>query len=261
MTVGRFVVQEARHMTAWPGLYRRFSAVLILTLAWAGPAAATVKYVTPTGSVANAGDSWGNAYSNIQDAIDVCTTEGDFIYLCDGTWSNTAALVINAAPGVTIEGGYAGNGTPGLLTNEPSVLTRASGLNIRIIDADSSTVTLHRVTIRDGHITSATSPGGALQLTGGRTVITNCTVEASEIDSVDNNANAETRGGAIYASGGSLDIVGSKICNNYAYHHHGSYCKIQRGGGLYAAGVTVTIRDSAFSNNYARCNTAYGAWV
>ena len=108
-------------------------------------------YVTPTGSVANTGLSWDNAFSNVQDAVDVCTNDGDIVYLRYGTYSNASQVVISNAPDVTIYGGCYGSGVSSNdYSGTNSTLTKTGG-EMRILYGYASTSTLSGVTISGGY--------------------------------------------------------------------------------------------------------------
>ena len=113
-------------------MQRSRTGVLLFTLmlgvaAW--PAAGQItKYVIPGGSGAASGDTWADAYSNLQDAVVACAGAGDVICMRYGIYSNAIQVVFSKAPGLAIRGGYAGAAPePGPLTNAPTVLTRGAG--------------------------------------------------------------------------------------------------------------------------------------
>ena len=126
--------RSARFLGASPTpaarLFRWLPLLPALALSVATPLmAATTNYVTPTGGAPYDGASWATAFSNIQDAVDLAVNDGDVVYLKDGTYTNSVQIEITNAVGLTLVGGYAGNtvdGLPGELTNEASILTRAS---------------------------------------------------------------------------------------------------------------------------------------
>jgi hypothetical protein len=94
-------------------------------------AAGSSWYVATNGPAGGDGSSWALAWTNLQTAIDAATA-GDTIYLAGHAFSyDTAQLgshyVWTNKP-LTILGGYAGiDGSPGALTDSPTILTAVTG--------------------------------------------------------------------------------------------------------------------------------------
>ncbi|NII27912.1 T9SS type A sorting domain-containing protein [Pseudoflavitalea sp. X16] len=171
--------------------------------------AQTKRYVKPTGSGANNGTSWANAYTNLQTAINACTS-GDSLFVMKGTYqpaSNTSYVMKN---GVKIYGGFAGTETSLaqriLSTINKSIL---KGNNRSIINntgknLDNSTE-LDGFTLTAGG--GASYNGGAINMDNSSGVIRNCIF----------NSNTGLNGGAVYSTAGAMySLVNCVFSSNSA---------------------------------------------
>lgn len=112
-------------------------AVFGLLLAGVLSAKAAEIYVASTGDNSN-GSTWNAAYTNLQTAIDE-TADGDTIYLKGETFNANTTVQLSSQivwqnKELTILGGYAADGgSPGAVTNTPTVLTQPASGTSRIL--------------------------------------------------------------------------------------------------------------------------------
>lgn len=152
----------------------------------------------------------------------------------DATWGATGLPTVTSA--ITIQG----NG---------ATIRRASGV-FRIARVDTGgTLTLDRVTIRDGRVGNAGSANGygAGLLNLGTLSLTNRTVVRNNAIRLNGSAWWGS-GGGIYSSG-TLTVTGSTISHNLVDVTSGS-CSRAVGGGLFSGDV-ATITDSVITANRA----------
>ncbi len=276
--------QEGHTMkTRLGGITGLLVLVAVLAAGVAPRAEAAEYFVTPTGAGALNGSNWDNAFANLQAAVDVATTASDTIRMRHGVYSNLAAVTISARPGLAIVGGYIGNSLDPLETaSEPTILTRDSSVNIRILDINASTLTVERITVSGGFMT--TGNGAGIQVVNGSELtMTNCAV-------LTNGFQFASKGGGLYAQSSTVRIYDSLFSGNYldAESEHIKYGgamalenstsrleRVQllsnrirlrhsqaRGGALYLNGGTAMIDDCDFIANStvssAHADTPYG---
>jgi hypothetical protein len=237
-------------------------AAFVLTLITSPALAQVTRYVAPGGT--GDGSDWDNAYGSVQDAVDDCSTAGDIIYVKAGTITHAgpdggSAITIADHPGLTIEGGYAGNtvgGLPGEKTNETSIVTRTG--QCRVFHISSSTVTMHTVTIQDGLLDTADAAdkqGGGMRAVDSVLSVTNCVFKGNAVAGVDASIANLTNigGGGIYASGTTLSVVDSLFTDNrvQAWDGHAWSDSICYGGAIYSDGGQLTARNCRFLSNRA----------
>jgi len=76
---------------------------------------------------------------------------GDVIYVKYGTWQVGPEVAVTNLPGLTIRGGYAGNGAPGAFTNLPTIVTcNSPSFTNRLFYCSQSTVTFDNLTLTGG---------------------------------------------------------------------------------------------------------------
>jgi len=234
------------------------------------------RYVAPTGAGGLTGVDWANAYSNLQQAVADCTGVGDRIFFRYGTYARTAALVVQKKPGISLLGGYQGIGSPGVLTNQSTILNRTSGAT-RLLDIASSTITVSRITVQNGSLID--NGVGVRILTNSVTTITNCVIRNN---SVVTSSDGWTYGTGLYQSGGQLTVLGTRFetntMNYVSWNSHfwgaGAACvggvqarfencafvgndlRIKHyegyGGGLYVSDGSLVVTNCTFRNNTAR---------
>lgn len=156
----------------------------------------------------------------------------------------TLKSALNIKSDTTIDG-------KGLVTLSGGKTNRIFNMDTKNFEATSPTLTVQRLTLRDGHATGTAIPlgtdtdggGGAIYHVGGNVVV---------IDSVflDNEAALEgpdVAGGAIYSIGkGTLTITGSRFTGNRA----------SNGGAIGLLGAGMTLVNSELVGNQA---TGFGA--
>ena len=174
----------------------------------------------------NNGTSWDNAYTDLQSALEVATSE-DQIWIAEGTYRPTTTLNRNISfvipSGVEIYGGFAGEET---ILEQRDYLANETILDGNIGDEDtSSDNSFHVVNISS---TSADTIIDGLTVAGGRAEF--------------NTSNE--KGGGIYGQDNSnATLRNLTIASNYAY---------DRGGGMYIGrNSNVTIDSVIFRNNFA----------
>lgn len=209
------------------------------------------RYVSPTGAGIADGSNWANAYSNLQEAVDVCLYAGDVIYMQSGTYrffgldspSDPSQCAIVGAAGLTIRGGYVGAGEPGARSEVPTVLARDTDAlpnpNRRILRVDSSTIALDFIVIEDGRLASGGSEGAGARFLNSQALLTNCVLRGNGMGDY---------GGAIWASGGSLTLIDCVLSNNYLQTSSDNSRK--EGGAIWAGGVNLRLERCRFVNNY-----------
>lgn len=218
------------------------------------PGASSRYYVNATGSGANTGESWANAYTNLQSAI--CNVCADTIRVAAGTYkpsqiTRDSSYYIDRP--IWLLGGYPATGSPGDGLRNPALHeTIISGNighpvdsldNIRylfIIAGTKDSVLIDGFTIRDGNHYSAggvgiNAGGGAgLYSYHNHTVIRNCRFV---------NNQAKFFGGAAFiAPLGSAHITGCEFTNNGASNG---------GGAVWFGGDSLDLTHCVFENNYA----------
>jgi hypothetical protein len=155
-------------------------------------------------------------------------------------------LDISSKASLVIKGGYVGSGagTPGDTTNETSVILQ-SGSNVRVLYVATATVAVERLTFSGGNFTGA-GDGCGLYLLNSGVALTNCIIRNNTTYTANNHY-----GGGIYASGGSLTLVGTYVTNNYAGAATTAADLSGAGGGLYGLNVDLYITNCVFLNNRA----------
>lgn len=214
-----------------PPLFPRLAVALVTTasvIPWA--VAQQVMYVDVEATGTQIGTSWGNAFTDLQDALGIAQPE-DEIRIADGTYkpdgeSGDRVDTFFLLNGVTIQGGYAGFGAPDPNERDPNVyVTILSG---DIGTPDDATDNSYHVVTASG--TDSTAFLGGVTISGGR-------ADAGYPDH---------RGGGMVMLGASPTIARCRFQDNYA----------QDGGGAHTAdGSSPTISDCVFLRNTA---TAYG---
>ena len=244
-----------------------------------------VAYVTPEGAGVRDGSSWANAFGNLQDAIDICVCAGDLICLKSGEYLaaqekdvlDLSHYIVSGTTGLTIRGGYAGEGTPGAFADEATVLRRdknaVQNAYRRIFHAMNATLTLENLTITEGSVingsghglllaTSATTVrncvfrkngystsnggrnyGGAIHASGGSLAVEGCTFDGNLLNTW--NDDSENKGGAIYATGVALSVTDSDFIRNWTANMY----QQTSGGAIYATGGSLTLENSTFHTN------------
>lgn len=213
------------------------------------------RYVSPNGAGIQDGSSWENAYAGLLPAVAECIYTGDTIYMAGGEYTqfdplygNTHVIIENAK-GLTINGGYAGNGTPGELGSAPTVIRSHADAPWRLIKASSSTLNFNNITFKEGKYPVCENTGGAaLWLVGCTTTITNCIFDSNQIYFA--SGEKVFHGGAIYATtSGSLDIYGSYFKDNVVRIVGSQGSARMFGGAISSVACKLKVQNSKFDNN------------
>jgi len=142
----------------------------------------------------------------------------------------TADTVLDGGQVVTISGGDT---------------TRIVDMNTGNFEATGPSLTVQRITLRNGHAAGAVldGGGGAIYYVGGSVTA----IDAVFLDNVAADTGPDVAGGAIFGIGvGATTVVGSRFAGNRA----------SNGGAIGALGSAVTIVNSTISDNRA---TGFGA--
>ena len=203
-------------------------------------------------SGSNDGNSWENAFTDLQSAINTATS-GDEIWVAAGTYTpgTTREDSFQLKDGVTIYGAFAGT--------EDSLDQRDIKTNVTILSGDigttndnsdnshtvvklssNSTATLDGFTIQDGNNTRTddNSDDGGGVYNAGNLTLKNVVVR-------DNKA-ADDGGGI--RNNGTITIIDSTVANNESV----GTSDTSGGGGLINTGISATIINSTFSGNTAK---------
>ena len=202
--------------------------------------------VAPEAQGLGDGTDWENA-TTLKTAIGQATGLGDVLRLMQGAYSLSDVIAITNRPGLAIEGGYAGDGeTRGALTR---LVRDMSKKGFRIMDIQSSTVTVSCVSFEQGFQSVSGSKGHGVQADGSSVVFTNCVFR--ENGGTPGSDYWTLHGGAIGAQDGTLTVVDCTFTDNcLKYNNHlTSY-----GGAIYAKNASVSLIRSEFVKNYAGDN-------
>jgi parallel beta-helix repeat protein len=202
---------------------------------WAPPAQI---YVGGAG-VSTYGTNWATAYTNLQQALNMAVSN-DTLYLLAQTFTMPTQLLWTTSH-ITLQGGYAGDGAPGGPAGAPSVLTRAAGVDMRVLlMAGVTNASLSGVTLTGGNTTQR---GGGLCISNSAGILLSaCTLS--------NNA-ARLNGGGVYIVGSTnIAFVSCRIVSN-AQQDAGSDWVYRYGGGVYAENSYGILTNTTVSYNVA----------
>lgn len=217
---------------------------LLAALAMASSAPAAVVYVDHAATGSNAGTSWANAFTNLQDALTTTAVAGEF-WIAQGTYKPRLAaqsFVVTAQD--ALYGGFTGTElfvNQRNWINHPTILSGDLNENFNGDFGDCALLiqntTDQNITL-DGLVlayTSGTGDAGGLRQRYGAATIANC---------VFHHLNGRY-GGAIYTRHGggaqATTIINSIFHNNVASEGGGAI-------GLYARG-TLSVVNCTFHNN------------
>ncbi|MBQ6926011.1 MAG: hypothetical protein IJQ73_15345 [Kiritimatiellae bacterium] len=222
-----------------------FALALAVIAASAAPLAARTLYVTPAGAGLKDGSSWANALAGYG-GLRAVVASGDAVRFAVGDYPVSNEL--NAANFASLElrGGYAGTDDipAAKAASGETRLAVPSGIVSRHLRASKTTLVLEDLVFTGGSA-AAKGYGCGLHLTTCTTAITNCVFGAN--GKSESAAQSRLHGGAIHASGGSLDIFGSCFTNNFFSATADNVWF--DGAALYASAVALTIADTIFDGN------------
>ena len=213
------------------------------------PTYGDIIYVTEQGAGTGTGESWANAASSIQDAIDLATTHHAVVWVAAGTYygDTESDNAFTMREGVSVYGGFAGNEPADYDLSQRNFVT-----NTTILDGQSSRRVLYQP-VNFTEATAVTWDGFTIQFGWSKedgagvylrtySTLSHCVVQYNTLAPVNNSYYTTFHyGGGIYAAGSSVTVGGVKHRTTRI-----SYCKIQYnnientnyleggGGGLYA---------------------------
>ena len=177
-------------------------------------AQAKVFYVTTTGGGYKDGSSWGNAYADVQKAIDAAyNAGGGEVWIKAGTYKHGSAMTIKN--NVAIYGGFAGT--------ETSKDQRVAGKNITYLDGEGKYRVFYNNYTESNPLTNSAK-------------LDNVTIQ---------NGYTSDDGAGMYNKYASPEITNCTFSGNSASVPYG------RGGGMYIASSSPTLTNCTFKNNYA----------
>jgi hypothetical protein len=214
----------------------------------AAAAAPAAEYYVSPGGAGTVGTNWATAFTNLQDAVNASvTTNGDTIYMLAGTNWLTTNVLVAAKAGLTISGGYVGDGAPGATSKTLTVISPLSTLtnkNFGLFDVTNSTLTLERLHLREGR-TQSRSGGAIRHRYGGSLTLQDCVLQSNYVYAASASANW---GGGIYMADGSLALRNCTLADNRVSGV--PYGNPQYGGGIACQNGPVTLEGCRFERNY-----------
>ncbi len=173
-------------------------------------------------------------------------TDGDAIYLAQGTYTGTGGAVITVTRSITLYGGWNGAAS-GLVVRDPGrypTTVDGEGQRRGVYMSKAITVTLEGFTVTNG---AALDRGAGLFAQDAYLTLRATTFYSNVVDS---GSTAATFGGGAYVQGGSLTVLSSTFRANDAWCNG---CSRTQGGGLYLSGPRMTtIEDSLIEANDAQ---------
>jgi uncharacterized repeat protein (TIGR01451 family) len=164
-------------------------------------------------------------------------TDGDTIFMAQGTYTGTGEAVITVTKSITLYGGWDGTSGTGSLVLPGVYTTTLDGENARRVVYITGTVSpiLDGFTLRNGHVLS--DSGGAVYAYNASAAINNCRILSST---------AEYGGGLVFWYGAPT-LSNSVVMNNVANGTDPG----RGGGGLYLYDSAALIESSTFQDNSA----------
>ena len=211
----------------------------------------------------NAGDSWANAFNNLQSAL-LASADGDTIKVADGTYKPTATsdrkATFTLKNGVCVYGGYAGYGAsnpdarnaslyPSNLSGDIGTIGTNTDNSYHVVVASSTgdSTVLDGFTITLGYADGSGSKqnygGGMLILSYSALSLNNCSFTGSL---------AKTAGGGIYINSSTPTFTN---CSFKANTVNGDQISAL-GGGIYNDHASPTLSDCSFAGNTSRSGGA-----
>jgi hypothetical protein len=226
---------------------------------WSDP---TGWYVATNGSGAG-GTNWTTAFTNIQDAMDE-VAPSDTVYLAAQRFAVGRQIELTNRTDVSVRGGYAGVGTPGSFSADPTVITRLVSIDsFRLWYISGVTnSTLDRLTVMGASNAQylATVYGGGFMVTNSSNLtLASCNLLSNRVESA--NWHSYSYGGGLCCMAGSSVLLTNCVlsynqafgCGDFGVGYNpgdNGY-----GGAICALG-TVTLQDCRLFMNEVDTITA-----
>ncbi len=161
-------------------------------------------------------------------------------------------VLISPVSAVNLRGGYLAETDGSLAKGGTTTTFKRTTYNVRHIYARAlPALRIEDITFRDG-LMRGTVYGGSLYLERAATTVTNCVFSGNVATS--SGSYDLPRGGAVYATGGSLSLLGCRFADNYI---SSGYAPLP-GGAVFTLRTDLLIDECAFSRNYATASQRGG---
>lgn len=222
-------------------------------------------YVDSSASGSNSGQSWSDAFTNLQSAL-ANAQVGTVIKIAQGTYSPHAtdrSTSFELRNGIKLLGGYPrGGGERDSALYSQTILTgdiqgdgdssNNSSTVVKVIDCDAHTQ-LNGVTICNGY---GNIPGTGIQIINGSPTITNCTFRNNTTDIDDIDDIDTCFGGMMFLSNSSPVISNSVFTKNRLYTY-----ALSMGATIASLNGTPVIDNCSFSNNDNYSSHSHGGLI
>ena len=208
-------------------------------------------FVTPAGAGTMDGSSWSNAFAGLA-SISGAIRSGDRIHCAVGTYPLTNQISIVNFASLDLRGGYAGTDDTDpyakAATGE-TLITPAEGVATRLVYGKSSNIRMHDLVLAKGTFTGVAHASGlGAYLDTCTTLVSNCVFDSNSVIGQPLYIYMDApKGGGIYASGGTLEVVDCLVTNCVLTKSQDN-CR-SFGGGIYAITTDVTVRRTTFIGN------------
>jgi len=201
-------------------------------------------YVDKDATGNNNGTSWANAFTDLQDALDVASSYSE-IWVADGTYIPDDPDVFFGSNGARIYGGFAGTETARsqrdwttnetILSGDMGTLGDDSDNSPTVLFVDGDIIVVDGFTITGGRSNTSETAGALLMSDGGGSVtVTHCVF-------ADNNSIPDGWGGALYAYAGDAEVSNCVFVDNAA----------KWGGAVISVMLDTTFINCTFNGNHA----------
>jgi len=235
-------------------MFRRGFAVLCAACGFVSSLSAATYCVDPAATGDGSGSDWSNACTTFAAALAKATAEGDEIRLKAGDYPVTAETTIAAHPGLAIRGGYTGEGeTRSGKSNFVRSTSDANYFRLFTVGTAGSptTIVFDGIGFRNGALPKTTGVLGQAVKFAGTCAATfvDCELTGNgHVNRPNNDGWADTYGGAIYISGGSLAVTNCNFDSN-GIKITGGANQCGHGGAIYAGSSTVSLYGTRFANH------------
>ncbi|QTE23217.1 LamG-like jellyroll fold domain-containing protein [Polaribacter cellanae] len=199
-------------------------------------------YVDASATGTNCGNSWANAFTNIQDAINRVAADGQ-VFIAEGTYKEGAEIRINKP--LTLTGGYPSGGGTQDIANNPTILDGDDAHRVLHINAVTK---LQGLTVQQGKVYTDDYNGSK---GAGIYTITDLNLDDVIVQRNICSGKIKAKGAGIYTDDGNITIKNCIVSYNLAYSS--SYST--EGGGVYTSLGNITVTNSSVSNNAAISNS------